>query len=96
MNYKLLKDINPNYTAIEQILTNRGIQLNEITHYLHTTDADINEPEKLGEKNLKAAAACLTGIIAQDKNALIIVDCDCDGYTSSALLINYLQELFPA
>ena len=72
MNYKLLKDINPNYTAIEQILTNRGIPLNEITHYLHTTDADINEPEELGEENLKAAAACLTGIIAQDKNALII------------------------
>lgn len=96
MNYKLIKDINPNYTAIEQILTNRGIPLNEITHYLHTTDSDINEPEALGEENLKAAAACLTGIIAQDKNALIIVDCDCDGYTSSALLINYLQELFPA
>ena len=24
------------------------------------------------------------------------VDCDCDGYTSSALLINYLHDLFPA
>ena len=27
---------------------------------------------------------------------LIVVDCDCDGFTSSAILINYLYELFPA
>lgn len=26
----------------------------------------------------------------------IIVDCDCDGYTSSAILINYLYSLFPS
>lgn len=33
--------------------------------------------------------------IKQDANAVIIVDCDCDGYTSAALLINYLYKLFP-
>lgn len=27
---------------------------------------------------------------------MIIVDCDCDGYTAAALLINYLYKLFPA
>lgn len=26
----------------------------------------------------------------------VIVDCDCDGYTSSAILINYLYSLFPS
>ena len=96
MNYKLLHGINPNYTTIEQILTNRGISIEDITHYLNTTDADINEPERLGEENLRAAAACLIKTISEDKNALIIIDCDCDGYTSSAVLINYLYELFPA
>lgn len=35
-------------STIEQILTNRGIPLNEITHYLNTTDADIAPPEDLG------------------------------------------------
>ncbi len=34
-------------------------------------------------------------IAAQDKT-LIQVDSDCDGYTSSALLINYLNQFFPA
>lgn len=26
---------------------------------------------------------------------IVIVDCDCDGYTSAAILINYLHDLFP-
>ena len=28
MKYKLIKDINPKYNAIEQVLTNRGIPYN--------------------------------------------------------------------
>ena len=27
---------------------------------------------------------------------LVIVDCDCDGYTSSAIFINYLYDFYPA
>ncbi len=27
---------------------------------------------------------------------MVIVDCDCDGYTAAALLINYLYKLFPS
>ena len=34
--------------------------------------------------------------VKEDADALIIVDCDCDGYTSAALLINYLYKLFPS
>ena len=56
MKYQLIKDIKSNYNTIEQILTNRGIKREEIKHYLNTTDEDINEPELLGEENLKAAA----------------------------------------
>lgn len=26
---------------------------------------------------------------------VVIVDCDCDGYTSAAILINYLYDIFP-
>ena len=33
--------------------------------------------------------------IKNNSNAVIIIDCDCDGYTSAALLINYLYKLFP-
>lgn len=34
--------------------------------------------------------------IANNDNAYVIVDADCDGYTSSAILLNYLNRLFPA
>lgn len=96
MRYKLIKEINPNYTAQEQVLTNRGIDITEIKHYLNTTDKDISAPECFGEDKLKSAAAALIQTISADKNALVVVDCDCDGYTSSAILINYLHDLFPA
>lgn len=95
MKYKLINTIHSNYSTIEQILTNRGIPLNEIHHYLHTTDEDINKPAAFGLECLKAAAAALIKTISENKDALVVVDCDCDGYTSSAVLINYLYDLFP-
>lgn len=96
MKYQLIKTMNPNYNAVEQILTNRGIKFEDIKHYLNTTDKDINDAEMLGTERLKAAASALIKTIYADDPALIVVDCDCDGFTSSAILINYLYELFPA
>ena len=96
MKYKLIKEINQNYSPVEQILTNRGIPFNEILHYLNTTDDDINPPEALGEDKLKAAAALLIKTIQSDLQALVIVDADADGFTSSSIIINYLHDLFPS
>ena len=97
MKYKLIKEINNSYDAIEQILTNRGINYNDIGHYLNTTDEDINEPAAFGlDKEMKAAATTLITAISQEEDVLVVVDCDCDGFTASALLINYLYELFPS
>lgn len=96
MKYQLVKDIKSNYNTIEQILTNRGIKREEIEHYLNTTDEDINEPELLGEENLKAAAIQLIRTIAVGDPALVVVDCDCDGFTSAAILMNYLYKIFPS
>lgn len=96
MKYKLIKPINQNYSPIEQILTNRGIPFNEISHYINTTDNDINSPEALGQDKLKAAAALLIKTIQSNSQALVIVDADADGFTSAAILINYLHDLFPS
>lgn len=95
MKYKLIAPVNPSYSAIEQVLTNRGIPYDEINHYLNTTDEDINSYNSFGEDNLKHAAAALISCIQLDQKALVIVDCDCDGYTSAAVLINYLHDYFP-
>ena len=96
MKYKLIKPMNPHYTAIPQILTNRGIPIEEISHYLNTSDDDISSPLDLGEEKLKAAAAKIIQHISLNNKMLVVCDCDCDGFTSSALLINYLYDLFPA
>ncbi len=95
MKYKLIKPIQDSYSTIEQILTNRNIPYNEIGHYLNSTDKDISSPLLLGEDLLKnAATAIIRHIQANDKCA-IVCDCDCDGFTSAALMGNYLYELFP-
>lgn len=96
MKYKLIKEPDNSLSAIQQILYNRGISLNQIHHYLNTSDLDINSFDGLGIENLKNAAAALVSTIQNKRNMLIVVDSDCDGYTSSAILLNYLYDLFPS
>lgn len=95
MKFELINTLNPKYRPIEQILTNRGIPFEQLKNYIHTTDEDINPPELLGESQLKLAAALITQAVRLNNRIIVIVDCDCDGYTSAAILINYLHDLFP-
>ena len=95
MKWQLINKDNNNYPAIKQILINRGIKQKDIQHYLNLTDNDINNFNLLGRQNLKKALQILLRNIQQNNHTLVIVDVDCDGYTSAALLINYLHLLFP-
>jgi len=95
MKYSLIKPINQNYTATEQILTNRNIPKEEIPHYLNTTWADVAQPESFGLELLKEAATELIYAVNLNIDTFLIVDADCDGFTSSALLYNYLYDAFP-
>ena len=45
--------------------------------------------------NMREGAKMLISHIGQDDKIFIQVDADCDGYTSAAILINYLNCLFP-
>ena len=96
MQLELINEPNYQYTTIEQILINRGIAKEDIPQYLNLTETIINSPELLGEKKLKQGTALILNTISQQKKAIIIVDCDCDGYTSAALFINYFYNLFPS
>lgn len=95
MKIKLINQPNKDLKVTEQILVNRGINLNDAYHYLNTTDEDINSPLAFGEDKMKQAAAAVLKCITLEKRMLVVVDCDCDGYTSAAILINYLHDLFP-
>ena len=96
MKISLIERPNPQLNATQQVLINRGIDITDIYHYLNTTDDDINPPEALGLEELKIAAKLLISTIQSNDRVLIIVDSDCDGFTSAAVLINYLYDIFPA
>ena len=95
MDYRLIKTSTPheNLTVVEQVFLNRGISPSEIGHYLNTTDEDIYPPELLD--NIDAGARLLCRHIAQNNKIFIQVDTDVDGFTSAALLLNYLHLIFP-
>ena len=80
-------------TAVEQVLANRGIAPENVEHYLNTTDEDILSPMLI--MNIEEGVKILIQAIARGDKVLIQIDSDCDGYTSAAALINYLNRLFP-
>ena len=80
-------------TAVEQVLANRGIAPENVEHYLNTTDEDILSPMLI--MNIEEGVKVLIRHIAQGDKVLVQIDSDCDGYTSAAALINYLNRLFP-
>lgn len=94
MKYKLRNPINKNYSPLEQIFTNRGMALSDIEHYIKVTEQDNLSPTKL--KNIKEAAQILIKHLAAESRIYVQIDEDCDGYTSGALLLNYIYELFPS
>lgn len=95
MNYQLKQIIDTKLSPIEQIFANRGIcGIENIEHYLNTTDADLIPPDQLS--NVREGAIMLIQHIHAQDQIMVQVDSDCDGYTSAAFLINYLNTLFPA
>ena len=93
MQYKLITQPNNELSVIEQILINRGIQKADINHYLHTDETDNLNPNLIDR--IEDGVKLLISHISKGDRIFIQVDSDCDGYTSSALLLNYLHCLFP-
>lgn len=90
MKYELISDVDNNLTVVEQILTNRGIPANKINAYIRTTDSCLNRPEDLDQIGI--AAHLLIKHLKMKSKIYIQVDSDCDGYTSSALLLNWIYR----
>lgn len=93
MRYQLIAPRDEALSAIEQVLFNRGINPKDIEHFKYPSVNDLVNPEKL--EHIKDGVAMLISHIERNDKIFIQVDSDCDGYTSSAILINYLNCLFP-
>ena len=94
MKYKLIAKPNKNYSPMQQILVNRGIDVKDIEHYLKTSDADILNPDLLD--NMVEGVKRLISAIKNKEKIFLIVDCDADGFTASAALVNYIYKVFPS
>ena len=93
MRYQLIAPRDEALSAVEQVLFNRGINPKDIEHFKYPSVNDLVNPEKLA--HIKDGVAMLISHIERNDKIFIQVDSDCDGYTSSAILINYLNCLFP-
>ena len=93
MRYQLIAPRDEALSAVEQVLFNRGINPKDIEHFKYPSVNDLVNPEKL--EHIKDGVAMLISHIERNDKIFIQVDSDCDGYTSSAILINYLNCLFP-
>lgn len=94
MEYQLINRPISRLQEIEQILMNRGIPLVDAYKYLHTSPVDIIPPTEIA--NIKEGASLLVKHISQNSKVMLQIDSDCDGFTSFAVFMNYLNNLFPA
>ena len=84
-------------TTLFQILHARGIPNADIARYtLASIETDVNSPLAFGGELMESGLKMLIGHINNNDKTLVVVDCDVDGNTSAALLLNYLYKLFPA
>lgn len=91
MNYELKAPVTEE--PLIQVLINRGINKDDIWHFIHTSEEDTFDPSLL--INIDNGVKMLAKHLKNQDKIFIQVDSDCDGFTSSALLINYLNRLFP-
>lgn len=88
MNYKLINPIDKRLTPLQHIFINRGIALDSMQQYLNLDDKALHDPGLLD--NISQAAQLLVAHLHSRSKIFIQVDSDCDGYTSSALLLNWI------
>ncbi|MGL5765349.1 MAG: DHH family phosphoesterase [Sarcina sp.] len=89
MKYKL-KGENILYPAMDTIFKNRGIK--DYNDFLEIKDKDEINYNKL--MNINEGIELLLKHIENKSKIQIIVDCDVDGFTSAALVYDYLQDNF--
>lgn len=92
---KLYKDMDSDLSAIQQILLNRGIPLDKQNTWLNANEEQLIPWKELDPHQMEEAVRSLHKYIKQDEDILVNVDCDMDGYSSAAILINFLYEIEP-
>lgn len=93
MNYQLITPRDPHLSVVEQVFKNRGMDSETLNEYLNVSANNLIPSEEL--TNMQEGIKMLISHINNKDKILVQVDSDCDGYTSAAFLINYLNRFFP-
>lgn len=91
MQYKLKYKIEDNY--IENLLIKRGIKKEDLDKFLKPDSSNCLDPLLLD--NMKEAAELLNKHLFTKDPIDLIVDCDVDGFTSSAIFYLYVKRINP-
>ena len=92
--YKLFNE--PSQSTLQQILYNRGLKtIEEQDKWINASfPTDVNSPFAFGEENVKKAVEFLRFSVQEKQKICVIVDADADGFTSAAIILNYMYELY--
>ena len=93
MKYKLYKDTVSEYSALQQILYNRGIPIEKQKEWLSAGWNEINDWRLFDL--MESAVNRVYDAVKNEENVQVVVDPDVDGLSSAAILTNYLFTLYP-
>lgn len=91
MKVQLINTQNPVFSPIEQVLYNRNISYSDFNKFLNLDSNFRHDPKLL--KNIETGAKLLLQHLNNKSRIYMIVDSDCDGYTSSAALSLYIKQI---
>lgn len=90
MKYKLYQT-HPGASTIDNVLINRGIDPSELEDW---KSASIDLVQSWSDlDNIEEFCAEVHEAIQKRKNTVFVVDPDCDGFTSAAIMINFIYSL---
>lgn len=93
IKYQLYKETVQGRSTKERLLYNRGIDANNQEKWLLAGKSNYNDWRLLD--NMESAVEKVHNAVENFLPTVIVQDCDCDGYTSTAIMINYLYMRSP-
>ena len=81
------KHINNNYA--KSLLEERGIS--DVNAFLNPVESNLEDPSDL--INTKEGMTFIKKALEEDGSILLLIDADCDGYCSAAIIYQYLRDL---
>lgn len=95
MKYRLYKEVDKNFTPLQQVLFNRGIPIEQQEVWLNAGHESIYDWTALDADRMIEGCKALLYAINNEQEVCVNIDPDVDGYTSAAIIINYLYKRFP-